>query len=184
MPAAIDLALPSRDLLPGYEKALEGGWSPNNLRDVSAEELAALRADPERFLADQNDQDGTVALGDGRVVPRLPFRKFWISDGDFCGVISFRHQPGTEELPPHCSGHVGFAIVPWKRRRGYATEALRRILPVARGAGMRRVLVTCEAANEPSRKTILANGGVLAGTAPSEHRPGAEKLLFWVGTSP
>jgi predicted acetyltransferase len=49
---------------------------------------------------------------------------------------------------------------------------------------MARVLVTCEAGNEPSRKTILANGGVLAGRAPSEHGGGAEKLLFWVGTSP
>jgi predicted acetyltransferase len=184
MRAAIDLALPCRELLAGYERALEAGWSSNNLRDVSAEELAALRADPERFLADQNDQNGTVTLGDGRVVPRLPFRKFWISDGEFCGVISFRHQPGTEELPPHCSGHVGYAIVPWKRRRGYATEALRQILPVARAAGMRRVLVTCDANNEASRKTILANGGVVAGTAPSEHGDGGEKLLFWVGTHP
>ncbi len=184
MPAAIDLVLPSRDLLPGYEKALEAGWSSNNLRDVSAEELAALRADPDRFLADQNDQTGTVTLGDGRVVPRLPFRKFWINDGEFCGVISFRHQPGTEELPPYCSGHVGYAIVPWKRRRGYATEALRQMLPVARAAGMRRVLLTCDAGNEPSRKTIVANGGIPDGTAPSEHGEGAEKLLFRVGTSP
>jgi predicted acetyltransferase len=184
MRAAIDLVLPSQDLLSGYERALEAGWSSNNLRDVSTEELAALRADPERFLADQNDQNGTVTLGDGRIVPRLPFRKFWISDGEFCGVISFRHQPGTEELPPYCSGHVGYAIVPWKRRRGYATEALRKILSVARAAGMRRILVTCDPENDVSQKVILANGGIEAGRAPSEHGEAGEKLLFWIGTSP
>ena len=49
---------------------------------------------------------------------------------------------------------------------------------------MRRVLVTCDAGNEPSRKTILANGGVEAGTASSEHGEGVEKLLFWIGTIP
>ena len=184
MPITIDLVLPSRDLLPGYEKALEAGWSSNTTRDVSDEELRALRADPDDFLADQNRQEGTVTLADGRVVPRLPFRKFWISDGEFCGVINFRYQPGTEALPAHCSGHIGFAVVPWKRGRGYASEALRRMLPVAREVGMHRVLITCDELNLASRKVILANGGVLAGTVPSEHGPGAEKLLFWVGTSP
>ena len=155
MRAAIDLVLPSRDLLPGYEKALEAGWSSNNLRDVSAEELVALRADPERFLADQNDQDGTVTLGDGRVVPRLPFRKFWISDSEFCGVIGFRHQPGTEELPPYCSGHVGYAIVPWKRRRGYATEAATAVLRFGFGAlGLNEIVSYTATVNVRSRRVM------------------------------
>jgi predicted acetyltransferase len=39
-------------------------------------------------------------------------------DGEFCGSIGLRWLPGTEELPPHCLGHIGYAVVPWKRRLG------------------------------------------------------------------
>jgi len=46
MPAMpIALVPPNMEMLPGYEAALERGWSPDNTRDVSAEQLAALRAD-------------------------------------------------------------------------------------------------------------------------------------------
>jgi hypothetical protein len=40
--------------LPAYATALETGWSPNTTREVSGEQLAALRADPEAFLAALN----------------------------------------------------------------------------------------------------------------------------------
>ena len=46
------LMAPNITLLPGYAAALAAGWSPNATRDVSAEQLAALRQDPERFLSD------------------------------------------------------------------------------------------------------------------------------------
>jgi predicted acetyltransferase len=38
-------------------------------------------------------------------------------DGDFAGAINLRWQPGTAELPPHCLGHIGYGVVPWKRGR-------------------------------------------------------------------
>jgi predicted acetyltransferase len=52
--------------------------------------------------------------------------------------------------------------VPACRRRGHATEILRPALGIARRSlGLRRVLVTCDATNEGSIRTIEKNGGVL-----------------------
>ena len=78
-----------------------------------------------------------------------------------CGSIGFRWRPGTEDLPPTCLGHVGYAVVPWKQGRGHATAALRLILPEARAKGLRWIDLTTDPANLPSQGVILANGGVL-----------------------
>lgn len=179
----IALVEPGHALLPGYAAALEAGWSPNTTRDVSSEQLQALRADPDVFLRDLVDPNGTISIDDGRVVPKLPSHLFWITDGDFCGSINFRFQPGTEELPPYCSGHIGYSIVPWKRQRGYATEALRQVLPLARREGFDRVSITCDDSNIGSIRVIEANGGVLAQRVPHPDKPGHEKLAFWVKTA-
>lgn len=180
--ADIRLIAPNAELLDSYAAALRAGWSPNTMRDVSADELAAVEDDPEEFLRDLNDETGMVELADGRREPRLPFRLFWIWDGEFCGSIGLRYRPGSEDLPPHVPGHIGYTIVPWKRRRGYATRALALMLPVARAEGLPRVLVSCDADNEASKKVILANGGELIGLTPRDPETGKPKLSYWIKT--
>lgn len=170
-------------MLPEYAAALELGWSPNTTRDVSCAQLAHIRSDPAGFLASFDEQSGApITLGDGRVVPRLPGPTRWISDGAFCGSINLRYQPGTLDLPPHVSGHIGYAIVPWKRRQGIATAALRLILALAAERGLPRVLVTCDVANIASRRVIERAGGVASGRAAGPEPESAEKLLYWINT--
>jgi predicted acetyltransferase len=82
-------------------------------------------------------------------------------DGEFCGRINLRWQPGTEALPPHCLGHIGYAVVPWKQGRGYATQALREVLEEAKAEGLRYVEITTDPDNLPSQRVIEHNGGVL-----------------------
>jgi len=175
------LVPPSLDRIGGYVAALEAGWSPDTTRDVSAEQLAIFRRDPAALIEELLRQDGTILLASGEVVPRLPSRTFWVDDGDFCGSINLRFQPGTEELPPQVSGHIGYAVVRWKRGRGYATEALRLMLPVAHEVGLRRLTITCFDDNEASRRVILANGGVLVGIGPYA---GRTRLFFRIDLPP
>jgi predicted acetyltransferase len=177
---SIALLPPNRDMLAQYAEALARGWSPDNTRDISAEQLAALRADPDAFLHSQLVQSATITLWDGRVVPRLPGFRHWISDGEFCGSIGFRHQPGSEDLPDYVLGHIGYAIVPWKRRRGYATQALRLMLAEAHRLGLARVMVNCSDDNVISRRIIESCGGTLDRAYAHPAFPGETELVFWV----
>ena len=181
--ATIELVEPSLDWLPGYVAALETGWSPSAIRDLSGKHLDAIRAEAGAFLSDLTRREGgTVTLADGTSVPRLPGRVFWISDGEFCGSINLRFVPGTLDLPPHVSGHVGYAVVPWRGTRGYATRALALLLPVAHELGLPRVLVTGDTGNAASRRVIEANGGIAAGERAALDHPSGRTLLFWVST--
>src|SRR5712675_3619418 len=161
----MQLVWPAPTYLPDYKRALERGWSPDNLRpEVAAEELARIAENPGRFLEEQVDRDAkgrAITLPDGRTVPHLPGINKWMWDGDFCGSIGFRWQPGTAELPPHCLGHVGYSVVPWKRGRGYATRALQLLLPQAGEEGLAYIELTTDSDNIASRRVIEANGGKL-----------------------
>ena len=159
------LVWPAQEYLAGYMAALQRGWSPDNLRPEAAhEELQAIDEDSSKFLATLVDREGlgpAIKLPDGSLVPRLPGYRKWIWDGEFCGSVGFRWSPGTSALPAYCPGHIGYSIVPWKRRRGYATEALRQMLLDAKALALDHVEITTDPDNEPSQRVILTNGGVL-----------------------
>jgi predicted acetyltransferase len=162
----VQLVIPAEPYLSGYVDALRRGWSPNNERAAAAarEELAQIAEDPARFLASLDDREGRgapVAMPDGSIVPRLPGFRRWMWDGAFAGSIGFRWQHGTVALPPYCLGHIGYAVVPWKQRRGYATSALRQMLDEARALGLPYVEITADPDNPASQKVILAAGGAL-----------------------
>ena len=162
----MQLVWPAREYLDDYVSALERGWSPDNVRGEAAarEELEAIANDADTFLKSLVDREASgkpFTLPDGSIVPRLPGYNRWLWDDEFCGVIKFRWQPGTTVLPPHCLGHIGFAVVPWKRNRGYATQALGLLLPEVKAEGLEYVELTTDLTNLASQRVIEANGGVL-----------------------
>ncbi len=161
------LVRPATEHLAEYRAALERGWSPDNLRPAaSTEHLAAIEADAGGLLAGHEDRDargGLIILPDGSQVPRLPGFRRWIWDAGFCGVIGFRWQPGTPALPPYALGHVGYAVVPWRRREGQATRALGLLLAEVVPFGLPWIEVTTEPENAGSVAVIAANGGRLLG---------------------
>ncbi|MBI1212013.1 MAG: GNAT family N-acetyltransferase [Alphaproteobacteria bacterium] len=162
----IELVKPAPQFLEGYIDALHQGWSPDNVRGRAAaeEHLTRIAQDANAFLASLDDPDAMgapVKLPDGSLVPRLPGFVRWIWDGAFCGSIGFRWQAGTSALPAHVLGHIGYSTVPWKQGRGYATRALKQLLPLARERGLDYVELTTDPANIPSQRVITGNGGVL-----------------------
>lgn len=165
---AMQLVRPATAHLAGYVDALQRGWSADNLRGAAAaqEELARIAADPDGFLAGLDDREARglpVTLPDGSTVPRLPGFIRWMWDGEFVGSIGLRWQWGTAELPPHCPGHVGYAVVPWKRGRGHASAALRAMAAEARAVGLPYIELTTDPDNVASRRVIERAGGLLVG---------------------
>lgn len=161
-----ELVPPSLDALPGFADALHRGWSPDHLRGAAAarEVLARLDADAPAYVASLVDREAKgppVRLPDGSTAQRLPGFQRWIWDGAFCGTIGLRWQPGTTALPPHVLGHVGYAVVPWKRNRGHATRALALMLRDAAAEGLPFVTLTTDPDNLASQRVIARNGGVL-----------------------
>ena len=159
------LVRPAEQHLHSYMQALQQGWSPDNLRPEAAQEhLARIAVDPQKFLAEQDDREAKgppVILPDGTQVPRLPGYARWMWDGEFCGSIGFRWQPGSADLPPYCLGHIGYSVVAAKRNRGYARRALQLLLRETKLIGLPYVELVTDDDNLASQKVIEANGGVL-----------------------
>jgi predicted acetyltransferase len=164
--SGFELVWPGPAYLAGYVDALERGWSYDNSRGAVAarEELALIAENPVAFLESLVDREAKgppITMPDGSIVPRLPGFRRWMWDGEFCGSIGLRWQHGTAALPPTCLGHIGYSVVPWKQKRGCATQALALILDDARPLGLPYVEVTTDPDNVASQRVIEKNGGLL-----------------------
>ncbi len=78
---------------------------------------------------------------------------------EIIGRLHVRHRltPSLEIR----GGHIGYAVAPPYRRKGYACEMLRQALPLCESLGLNNILITCDEENVGSHRVIEKNGGVL-----------------------
>ena len=92
-------------------------------------------------------------------VPATQFITIRKSDERVVGIVNVRHY--LNDYLVQIGGHIGDAVRASERCKGYATKQIALAIQYAKDIGIDRVLITCNANNIASEKTILKNGGVL-----------------------
>jgi predicted acetyltransferase len=106
----------------------------------------------------------------------VPTTTLWWADGDeYLGRLTIRHRLAPGRIGER-NGHIGYDVRPSARRKGHATAMLAAAKPWAARIGLARALITCDVANEPSRRVIESNGGVFV-----DRMDG--KLRYWVSAT-
>ena len=113
-----------------------------------------------------------IANGVGLENWMVPQSTYWIYvDGTPVGFGKLRHYL-TEKLKVE-GGHIGYAIRPTCRNRGYGKFLLKLLLEKAKDMGIEKVLITVHNDNTSSIKVALANGGKV-------EKVTSERHLIWI----
>ena len=106
----------------------------------------------------------------------VPATTYWLVDnGEFVGHVNIRHR--LNDHLEKVGGHIGYAVRPSSRNKGYGTKILALALPKAKELGLQKVLVTCDESNVASQKIIEKCKGQFQDKVPGEDEP---KLRYWI----
>lgn len=156
---SLKLVLPNKKYLKSWQ---------NFIRDAIANGESEESPHYEKHLAATKMSDYFTRLRNDRLGKNLdkgmvPQTVYWaIVNDQVVGRISFRHR--LNKVLREYGGHIGYAVRPAKQRKGYATEMLRQLLLKLDKTTYKKILITCDADNIPSRRTIERNGGRLKKT--------------------
>lgn len=98
-------------------------------------------------------------------------------DNKIIGCIELRHT--LNESLQVIGGHIGYSVIPTERKKGYATKMLKLVLEEAKKLRVDKLLLTCDADNIGSNKTILNCGGVLEREEPFDYE-GEIYYKYWI----
>ena len=116
-------------------------------------------SDYDVWLEKTNKERQGIDLEKGKV----PTTKYFLmKDNRIIGHLSIRHSIDTDFLSSY-GGHIGYAIRPSERRKGYGTKLFELALEECKKIGLTEVLVTCQESNLGSNKVIKNNGGIFQG---------------------
>jgi len=135
-----------------------------------------LKLDPSDFssmLQKLKDFRNGIGLQENQV----EHSTYWLVDTDkVIGSVNIRHRLNDYFL--RIDGHIGGAIRPSDRGKGYGSMMLSLALDITRNMGMKKVLVTCNKDNKVSEKTIIKKGGVFESEEIEDN--GNTVRRFWI----
>ncbi len=99
------------------------------------------------------------------------------SDERIIGMIDIRHNLSKDFLAQY-GGHIGYAVRPSERRKGYATQMLQLALNYVQSIGLQKVMLGCYSDNAASVKTIVKCSGILTETKP--YADGKPMNIYWI----
>jgi predicted acetyltransferase len=138
-------------------------------------DIEEVRTDFPAYLEKKLNQSRGESLPEGIV----PATTYYLSGPDrkILGLVSLRHMLNARLSIE--GGHVGYAVRPAFRRKGYATLMLALVLEKALQMGIHQALVTCDDDNLASARVIEKNGGILENKTTS---PVSNKLIrrYWI----
>ena len=144
---------------------------------------------PFAFLVEKSDDfpayvEMLAAWPEGKQLPDNYVRStflFAFEGSKIVGRASIRYELANEFLQ-RIGGNIGYAVIPSRHGRGYATEILRQALEHCAGIGLEKVLLTCDIDNTASQRVIEKNGGVFEELVddPEERVP---KRRYWIATA-
>ncbi|OAV59200.1 GNAT family N-acetyltransferase [Enteractinococcus helveticum] len=139
---------------------------PDDENVVRALHEQLLAHDGFEFLLAQGSWDEILqtieheARGVNLPAGRVPADFFLVEvEGEMVGRVSIRHR--LNEYLFNFGGHIGYAVAPEYRGRGYAQLILRRALDHLSTLGVDQALITCQNENLLSARVIEKCGGVL-----------------------
>nr|WP_297621655.1 GNAT family N-acetyltransferase [Nocardia sp.] len=134
--------------------------------------LTAAMSWPEYLAALENYRHG-INLPAG-IVPAT-FLLATVADV-IVGRASIRHT--LNDYLRQRGGHIGYAVLPEHRRRGYGTQILRRSIPIAQQLGIGDILISCDETNTGSRRIIESCAGQLESRL--TWSDGTRILRYWI----
>lgn len=99
-------------------------------------------------------------------------------EGIIVGRVSIRHR--LNDYLFNFGGHIGYAVAPEFRGRGYAKHILRRAVDHLSTLGVDQALLTCEKENVISARVIEQCGGVLDDV---RRDGGTAFRRYWINTN-
>jgi tagatose 1,6-diphosphate aldolase len=113
--------------------------------------------------------DGDLRLELMQLSPQDPVKE-WVPA--FCfSMLSAESHVGSIQLRvgqmPELllyRGHIGYGVDPAYRGNHFAARSVAILLPLARAVELRKLVITCDPENVPSRRTIEIAGGIYENT--------------------
>lgn len=110
-------------------------------------------------------------------VPSTTFFAIRKEDDKIVGIIDIRHHIQHPFLLEY-GGHIGYAVRPTERRKGYASEMLALAIQYAKEIGLDKVMLGCYADNIGSVKTIQKYKGKLV--EEKQYSDGKPMYIYWI----